>query len=165
MIKLTQRGDIMQILYVHHAERDRSNKTIDRQLQDITKNGVIESELLSEKLKQINITAIYTSPYLRCKHTANIINQYNNAPIYEEKRFNELKNGETWKEFQTRHFQALDEIIQKHDENDFIICVSSGVNLSAFIYYFTNQEPSNDNPWIQALTISPVLFSTNNQLF
>ena len=55
--------------------------------------------------------------------------------------------------------------INKHNENDFIICVSSGVNLSAFIYYFTKQRPSNDNPWIQALTISPVLFSTNNKVF
>ena len=155
----------MQIIYVHHAERDRLNKTVDRQFQDITENGIKESELLAEKLKQINITAIYTSPYLRCTHTAEIINKYNNAPIYEDSRFNELNNRETWKEFQIRHFEALDEIISKHNENDVIICVSSGVNLSAFIYYFTKQEPSNDNPWIQALTISPVLFSTNNKVF
>lgn len=155
----------MQILYVHHAERDRSNKSIDRQLQDITENGIIEANLLAEKLKQVNITAIYTSPYLRCTHTAKIINKYNNAPIYYEDRFNEMKNEETWKEFQIRHINALDEIINKHNENDFIICISSGVNLSAFIYYFTKQEPSNDNPWIQALTISPVLFSTNNKVF
>lgn len=155
----------MQILYVHHAERDRFNKTVDRQLQDITENGIKEAQLLAEKLKQVNITAIYTSPYLRCVHTAEIINKYNNAPIYEEDRFNEMKNSETWKEFQIRHIEALDDIINKHNEEDFIICVSSGVNLSAFIYYFTKQEPSNDNPWIQALTTSPVLFSTNNKVF
>ena len=155
----------MQILYVHHAERDRSNKSIDRQYQDITENGITEANLLAEKLKQINITAIYTSPYLRCTHTANIINKYNNAPIYEENRFNEMKNEETWKEFQIRHINALNEIINKHNDDDFIICVSSGINLSAFIYYFTKKEPSNDNPWIQALTISPVLFSTNNKVF
>ena len=155
----------MQILYVHHAERDRSNKSIDRQYQDITENGIIEANLLAEKLKQVNITAIYTSPYLRCTHTANIINKYNNAPIYKEDRFNEMKNEETWKVFQIRHINALDEIIKKHNDDDFIICVSSGVNLSAFIYYFTKKEPSNDNPWIQALTISPVLFSTNNKVF
>ena len=155
----------MQILYVHHAERDRKNKSVERQFQDITENGIKEADLLAEKLKQINIKAIYTSPYLRCMHTAEIISKYNNAPIYEETRFNEMKNGETWKEFQIRHMNALDEIIKKHNEDDFIVCVSSGVNLSAFIYYFTKQEPSNDNPWIQALTISPVLFSTNNKVF
>ena len=155
----------MQILYVHHAERDRKNKSIDRQYQDITKNGIIEATLLAEKLKQVNVTAIYTSPYLRCTHTAKIINKYNNAPIYNDDRFNEMKNEETWKEFQIRHINALDEIIEKHNDDDFIVCVSSGVNLSAFIYYFTKKEPSNDNPWILALTISPVLFSTNNKVF
>ena len=155
----------MKILYVHHAERDHTNKNIDRKLQDITENGITESNLLAEKLKQIEIKAIYSSPYLRCIHTAQIINKYNNAPIYEEPRLNELNNSETWKEFQIRHFEFLDEIIEKHNEDDVIVCISSGVNLSAFVYYFTKQEPSNDNPWIQALTISPVLFSTNNKVF
>ena len=57
---------------------------------------------------------------------------------------------------------ALDDIIKKHNENDFIICVSSGINLSAFVHYFTKKKPSNDNTVIQAITISPVLFSTDN---
>ena len=38
----------MQILYVHHAERDRSNKSIDRQYQDITENSITEANLLAE---------------------------------------------------------------------------------------------------------------------
>ena len=154
----------MRLLYVHHADRDRANKSVSRQEQDITKNGEIEAGLLNEKLKQFNITAIYTSPYLRCKHTAEILNQNLNVPIYEEERFNEMKNGETWKELQERNMQAIDDIVKKHNSNDdFVICISSGVNLSAFIYYFTKIEASNDNPWIQAVTCTPVLFSTNNQ--
>lgn len=153
----------MKILYVHHAERDRDNKKIDRQLQDITENGIIEANLLKDKLKNFNITAIYSSPYLRCMHTAQIINEYNNVPIFKEERFNEMKNEETWKEFQIRHYNALDEIIKKHHDNEFIVCISSGVNLSAFIHYFSKQKPSNDNPLIQAISISPVLFSTNNE--
>ena len=155
----------MQILYVHHAERDYLNKNVERQMQDITENGIIEANLLAEKLKHINIKAIYTSSYLRCTHTAEIINQYNNAPILKEDRFNEMKNGETWKEFSLRNMSALDEITKKHNQDDFIICISSGVNLSPFIYYFNNIEPSNDSPKMQAITISPVLFSTNNKVF
>lgn len=152
----------MKILYVHHAERDRLNKNIERQFQDITKNGITEAELLANKLKNFNITAIYTSPYLRCIHTAEIINKYNKVPIYEENRFNEMENSESWKEFQIRNMKAIDDIIKKHNDNDFIICVTSGVNLSAFIHYFTKLEPSNNNPLIQGITISPVLFSTDN---
>ena len=152
----------MKILYVHHAERDILNKKVERQQQDITKNGIKETELLGEKLKNFNPTAIYTSPYLRCMHTAEIINKYVNVPIYEENRFNEMKNSETWCEFQIRNMSAIDDIITKYNDNDFIICISSGVNLSAFVHYFTKKEPSNDNPVIQAITISPVLFSTDN---
>ena len=66
----------MKILYVHHAERDRTTKCSDRQLQDITENGKTEALLLAEKLKQIKVSAIYTSPYLRCRHTAELINKY-----------------------------------------------------------------------------------------
>ena len=157
----------MKLLYVHHADRDRSNKSVDRQLQDITENGIKEANLLAEKLKElnININAIYTSPYLRCKHTAEIVNKYHNAPIYEEPLFNEMKSSETWKEFSLRNMQGIDDIIKKHNQNDFIICISSGVNLSAFIYYFNKIEPTNNSPKIQALTTSPVLFSTDNTCF
>ncbi len=154
----------MQILYVHHAERD-INTNINKQDQDITEDGVIEANLLAKKLKEIKVTAIYTSPYLRCKHTAELLNQYINVPIYEEKRFNEMEKSESWKELQKRNMQAIDEIVNKYKEDDLVICVTSGVNLSAFIYYFTNKKASNKNPWIQAAGISPVLFSTNNKVF
>lgn len=155
----------MKILYVHHADRDRLNKSIDRQLQDITENGIKDANLLAEKLKElnINITAIYTSTYLRCKHTSEIINKYHHAEIFEETKFNEMHSSETWKEFSIRNMEAIDNIVKKYKDDDFIICVSSGVNLSAFIYYFNKIEPNNDSPKIQAITTSPVLFSTDNK--
>ena len=62
----------------------------------------------------------------------------------------------------TFYFKIEDESLLK---DDLVICVSSGVNLSAFVYYFTKMKPSNDNPWIQAVTCSPVLFSTDNKCF
>lgn len=155
----------MKILYVHHADRNR-DINIPRQEQDITENGIKEAELLGEKLKQVpNITAIYTSPYVRCRHTAEIINKYSKAPIYEDDRFNEMKNGETWKELQERNMAAIDDIVHKYGEGDLIVCVTSGVNLSAFVYYFTGMKPDNNNPWIQGVTCSPVLFSTDNKVF
>jgi len=62
--------------------------------------------------------------------------------------------------------EAIDEIVRKHNkDDDLVICVTSGVNLSAFIYYFTKIKPNKDNPWIQGVTCSPVLFSTNNKCF
>lgn|SRR5574344_145187 len=154
----------MKIIYVHHAERNRE-KGVLRQEQDITLNGIKDANLLGEKLKLQSIKAIYTSPYKRCIHTANIINKYVNTSIIEDKRFNEMESGETWRELQLRNMEAIDDIIRKYDQNDIIICVTSGINLSAFVYYFTQKDASNDNPVIQGITCSPVLFSTDNSCF
>ena len=68
----------MKIIYMHHAERD-INEIKDekfRQMDDITQSGIKEAELLAERLNHIKVKAIVTSPYLRCKHTAEILNKY-----------------------------------------------------------------------------------------
>ena len=155
----------MKIIYMHHAERnitDNHNNPEYRQLEDITKNGIKEAELIAEKFKNSKITAIYTSPYLRCKHTAEIINKYLNVTIIEEERFNEMKRHEEWKDLLKRNMDAIDYIVNKHDEEDNIICVTSGVNFSAFVCYFYNLEPSNEIPWSQGVTCSPINFYVNN---
>ena len=90
----------MKIIYMHHAERDigknHTNPDL-RQLEDITDIGIKEAELLAERFKNKNITAIVTSPYIRCKHTAEIINKYHNAPIIDDDRFNEKdKSKQGW---------------------------------------------------------------------
>lgn len=154
----------MKLIYVHHAERDVSSN-VEKQEQDITEAGMKEAFLLAEKLKQLKVTAIYTSPYLRCKHTAEILNQYIQVPIYEESRFNEKDKNESWREFQERNMEAIDDLVNTYQEDDdLVICVTSGVNLSAFIFYFTKIKVSNENPWIQAVACSPVLFSTNDKV-
>ena len=78
----------MRIIYMHHAERNigpNHNNPILRQEEDITKTGIEECELLGKEFVQntnnYNIKAIVTSPYLRCKHTSEIINKYLNVPI------------------------------------------------------------------------------------
>ena len=82
----------MKIIYVHHAERNITKQHNDkryRQLEDITKNGIKDAKLLSKIFKDKKITAIYTSTYIRCTHTAKILNRYNKVPIYYDERFNE----------------------------------------------------------------------------
>ncbi|MBO4433485.1 MAG: histidine phosphatase family protein, partial [Clostridia bacterium] len=51
--------------------------------------------------KDVKITAIVTSPYIRCMHTAQIINKYHNVPIIEDERFNETDyyNKETFEKY------------------------------------------------------------------
>ena len=152
---------------MHHAERnvgENHNNHELRQLEDITEIGVQEAELLAKRLKNHNITAIVTSPYLRCKHTAEIINKYHNSPIIEDERFNEMNRGEEWKSLLKRNMNAIDDIANSYKNEDTIICITSGVNFSAFVCYFYNIEPTNDVPWSQAGDISPIIFTKGKKM-
>ena len=152
----------MKIIYMHHAERDKSSdaewESIERIYDDITEIGKKQAELLALRLKNEKINAIVSSPYLRCMHTAKIINKYHDLQIKEDSRFNEIQKNEEWKSLLKRNMEAIDEIVKSYSDDDVILCVTSGVNISAFICYTYNIVPSNDVPWSQACDISPVIF-------
>ena len=151
----------MKIVYVHHAERDFSNKEIDPQEHDITEDGIKEAELLAKKVHLLGVTKIYSSEYIRCIHTAEILNKNLGLDIIVDKRFNEKETGETWKEFLDRNKAAIQDIIDNGNKEDVVLCISSGVNLSAFVSYFDG----SDNAFCQALSMSPVLFKTKDDFF
>ena len=151
----------MKIVYVHHAERDHNNKSVPRDEQDITEDGIKEATLLAKKVPLINVTKIYSSEHKRCIHTADILNKNIGLDIAIDKRFNEKTKEESWEEFINRNKEAIDDIIKNGNSDDVVLCITSGVNLSAFIAYFTG----NDNIKSQGLTMSPVLFSTDNSVW
>lgn len=156
----------MKIIYVHHAERNvgkyHNDKEL-RQLEDITENGIKDAELVAELFKNAKVRAVYSSPYLRCMHTANIINKYIKAPIFEENRFNEMSGEETWVKFLKRNMSAIDDIVKKYGEDDIIICVTSGVNFSAFVCYFYEITPTSKTTWSQGINCSPINFYINTK--
>ena len=154
----------MKLIYMHHAERDRK-KMQDRQFQDITDRGIKEAELIAEKLgERYDVKAIYTSPYLRCVHTSEIINKYIDVPIIEDSRLNEYDQSESWESFLKRNMDLLKELDNKYGIDDTVICMTSGVNLSAFVCYFYGIEPAEDTPISQAFNISPVIFVSKGSL-
>lgn len=151
----------MKIIYIHHAERDHSNKDIDPQEQDITMDGITEAEILAKKIHLLGVTKIYSSEYIRCVHTAEILNKNLGLEIIIEKRFNEKEKSETWEEFLNRNKSAIQDIIDSGEKSDVVLCVSSGVNLSAFVSYFYE----SDKAFCQALAMSPVLFTTKDEFY
>ena len=157
----------MKIIYMHHAERDMISSaewgTLERTFDDITDAGKKRAEFLAERLKNEKINAIITSPYLRCKHTAEIMNKYHNLNIIEDDRFNEIQREEEWESLLKRNMEAIDDIVNKYSDDSVIICVTSGVNISAFICYTYKISPSNDVPWSQAADLSPVIFDIKKQ--
>ena len=153
----------MKIIYMHHAERDKSSLaewgSLERTFDDITENGKKQAELLAERLKNEKISAVISSPYLRCMHTSEIINKYHNLKILKDDRFNEIQKGEDYLSFLKRNMEGIDEIVKSYSDDDVILCVTSGINISAFICYTYNINPSNDLPYSQAIDLSPVIFN------
>lgn len=172
----------MKIIYVHHALREIGNPpTQDDKIQPL---GLQDAETTAKLLKLMSeksnskFKAIYTSPYYRCAKTAEIVNKYINLPIYEDSRLNEfnkvfevIENGqsvtktENWTECQTRIREAIKDIVFKHDDTDAVICVTSGVNITAFIG-LAYKIPASENmpfPWVPSC--SPIGFEIDKNCF
>ncbi len=150
----------MNIIYCHHAERKITDKPT--QQDPITKLGKKDANIVGKTIaKHLKVKAIYTSPYLRCKQTAKIINKYFNAPIIEDARFNEFcskENQESWTDLQNRIIEALKDIIAKHNDEDTIICVTSGVNIAGFINLQLGLKSSPDMAFLGVISCSPIIF-------
>lgn len=170
----------MRIIYVHHALRQKNNPP--SQSDDIQPLGVKDAEITAELLNMMssysNLKAIYTSPYYRCKKTATIINKLINLPIYEDSRFNEFNNvfeavkgqigddnKESWLDCQLRIREAIKDIVYKYDDKDTVICVTSGVNITAFICLAFKIKPSNDLPFPLVPSCSPIGFDIDKSCF
>ena len=69
--------------------------------------GIKQAELTAQLLADMNISAIYSSPIERAKHTAEIAGKYNSLDIIIDDRLNELDMGK---------FTGMpyDEIFQSH---------------------------------------------------
>lgn len=160
----------MKIIYMHHAERaigPNHSDPILKQEEDITELGIQECEILGQEFanhsEKYHIQAIVTSPYLRCRHTAEIINKYLNVPIIEDERFNEgtLEDKEAefiplWK----RVMDGLDGIVEKFNNEGEVLVVTSGINLTGFICYFYGIDPESKPQLCQAAFCSPINFKT-----
>lgn len=163
----------MKIYYVHHALRDMGNPpTQEDGLKELgIEDAKITSKIFEESTKYLNIKAIYTSNFLRCKETARIINENLNVPVIEDARFNECgsvfhgNKRESWEECQIRIMEAIKDIVFKYDEKDAVLCVTSGVNLTAFINIAFNLSPSSKHPYPMVASCSPIGFEINRNNF
>lgn len=76
----------MKIYFVRHGETETNVKKVYNSLEeDINETGIKQVTLLKEEIKNIDFDAIYASPLLRTKHTAEILNVNNMEIIYDER--------------------------------------------------------------------------------
>ncbi len=84
----------MKIYLVRHGEViSNALKHYNEDSDDLTELGIKQAEELREKIKTIEIDAIFCSTLLRAKHTASIINE-NHKPIIYDDRIKERNVGD-----------------------------------------------------------------------
>lgn len=153
----------MKIFFIHHALRLKGNPPGPD--DKIHKLGIKDAKLTAILLKRYqnmngNLRAIFTSPYYRCKRTAELVNKYVRVPITEDERLNEMNiaGGENWLSLQNRMRECLIDIINTYNDNDCVVCVTSGVNVAGFISLAYKLKPNENTPFITMPSCSPLVF-------
>ncbi len=129
----------------------------------MTKLGIQDAKICAKLLKLIDekrkITAIISSNYNRCIKTAEIINSKIKVPIILDDRFNEFNpKKENWTNFQKRNQNALNNVLRDYGDNDIIVFVTSGVNVTNFINLTYQLSPSSNAPFLCVPSCSPIMF-------
>ena len=95
----------MELILIRHGETIWNKERRVQGISDIDLNdvGLYQAQALSLSLKNHVIHSIYSSPLIRAHKTAQIINQYHNAPIYLESGLMEMDQGD----FEGLSFQEL----------------------------------------------------------
>ena len=160
----------MKVYIVRHGQvLHNALKQYNAPDEDLNELGVEQAEELRDKIKNIDFDIIISSPLIRAKHTADIININNNIIVFDE-RIKERNCGdlsgkpleitnreEYWnyyttiqygtseniKEFFKRVYNFLDELKTK-DYKSVLIVAHSGVS-KAFSGYF---EGINDGKFL-----------------
>lgn len=83
------------IYFIRHGETNYNTEHRIQGQLDIPLNskGISQAEIMAEKLKDIAIDRIYSSPLRRTKQTATIINKYHNIEIVYDDRLKEFYGG------------------------------------------------------------------------
>lgn len=152
----------MKIYLVRHGQiPNNALRKHTNPYEDLTEVGIKQAEELKEKIRDIKFDIIYVSPYLRARHTANIINTNNIEMIIDERlserdcgnlsgqllgenedrmdywnyfSIKEYGTAENIKSFFERVYNFLEELKTK-DYKNVLIVAHSGVS-KAFSGYF-----------------------------
>lgn len=128
--------------------------------EDINETGIKQAENLREKINEIDYDIVISSPLIRAKHTAEIINVKNKPMIFDD-RLQERKHGsmegksvsetdreEEWNYFSNIRFgtaekaievcervkEFLDELKTK-DYKNVLIVAHSGISKGFYVYF------------------------------
>jgi broad specificity phosphatase PhoE len=123
----------MLIYFVRHGESE-GNKENTHQYANtpLSDNGVKQAEALAKRLKDVHFDLIYSSPALRSKQTAEIINKTLNVPV------------EFWDEL--KELRTPTEIKGKKVDDEEVVKIKNLIKENAHIgtYRYSDEETFNE---------------------
>ncbi|MCL2355367.1 MAG: histidine phosphatase family protein [Oscillospiraceae bacterium] len=153
----------MKIFVTRHGQTDWN---VERKVQGLSDNplnsvGIQQAKIAKEQLDQEEIDLIISSPLLRAKKTAEIINEGRNIPILFDERLVERKFGvlegknindcnfyeictsekdfgqgiETRKTFSDRIFEFLDEVKKEYTGKNILLVTHGGTSIAINCYF------------------------------
>lgn len=113
----------MKVYFVRHGESEHNAKNLHQGPDAVlSAKGREQAQMLSERLKHIDIDAIISSPFERAKQTAEIINNKLNKKIEYSPLFTEIRRPSEYldKHYQDKSVEELRlKILEKYNERDF----------------------------------------------
>ena len=112
------------IIFLRHAQAENNTKRIlagRTEGVSLTKTGIVQAEQISEYLKPLDISAIYSSPIERAKHTAEIVTKNSAIDVELDDRLTEIDMGKFTRMNYDDMFAKYGNIFLKFYENDPVI--------------------------------------------
>jgi len=85
-----------QIIFLRHGQaKNNTERILTGRTEGVplTETGIKQAEHTAELLEHMNISAIYSSPIQRAKHTAEIVGKHNSVDVLTDERLIELDMG------------------------------------------------------------------------
>ena len=112
------------IIFLRHAQAENNTKRILAGRTEgvpLTKTGIEQAESISEYLKPLDISAIYSSPIERAKHTAETVAKRCSLDVVLDQRLTEIDMGKFTRMNYDDMFAKYGNIFLKFYENDPVI--------------------------------------------
>ena len=112
------------IIFLRHAQAENNTKRILAGRTEgvpLTKTGIQQAEQISEYLKPLDISAVYSSPIERAKHTAEIVTKNSAIDVELDDRLTEIDMGKFTRMNYDDMFAKYGNIFLKFYENDPVI--------------------------------------------
>lgn len=164
-------NQIMKLYFVRHGETDVNSGLQQANTaqfdEPLNAAGIVQAEQLAERLKNVTLDAVVSSPLRRTIQTAKIINKFHNLDIQIDDVWSELKTNNyldaaSWhdafdfdnneivegiepiRDFFERIYMALDNLKASYGKDDSVLVVSSG-GVHQAVHAYVNSLPLTGN--------------------